>query len=47
MNRIGELVRHKMERYPYSLVWVLDLVKDGDEQYWKENFRAANGKAQH
>ncbi len=36
-----------MERYPNSLVWVLAQVKDGDEQFWKEKFHAANGKAQH
>ncbi len=47
MNRIGELARCKMERYPNSLVWVLAQVKDGDEQFWKEKFHAANGRAQH
>jgi hypothetical protein len=36
-----------MERYPNSLVWVLAQVNDGDEQFWKEKFHAANGKAQH
>jgi hypothetical protein len=47
MNRIGELARCKMERYPYSLVWVLAQVKDGDEQFWKEKFHVTNGKALH
>jgi len=36
-----------MERYPNSLVWVLAQVKDGDKQFWKEKFHAANGKVQH
>jgi len=28
-------------------MWVLAQAKNGDEQFWKEKFHAANGKAQH
>ncbi len=33
--------------YPQFIMGVLTQVKNGDEQFWKQKFHAANGNAQH
>jgi len=35
------------DKYPQFIIGVLDQAKNGDQQFWKENFHATNGKAQH
>jgi hypothetical protein len=34
-------------KYPKFITGVLAQAKNGDEQFWKQKFHAANGKAQH
>jgi hypothetical protein len=47
MNRQGVPRRLNRDSWPSSWKGVLAQVKNRDEQFWKEKFHAANGKAQH
>jgi hypothetical protein len=40
-------LKKRKRKYPQFIMGLLALAKNGDEQFWKGKFHAANGKAQH
>jgi len=49
-GKIGEHATSQWKganKYPQFIIRVLDQAKNGDQQFWKEKYRATNGKAQH